>query len=96
MRPPIAIACAVQNDAALSPARGAPADFRKTTQRISKMATKAAEYKIKGAHLADDAECGEKALANRNESAHSKSMHNNSVGAELSDARRIDASAQRD
>jgi hypothetical protein len=76
-------------------ARG-PADFPETAQRISKMATKAAEYKIKRVHLADRAECGEKALANRNESAHSKSMHNNSVGAELSDAQRIDASAPRD
>jgi hypothetical protein len=60
------------------------------------MATKAAEYKIKRVHLADGTECGEKALANWNESAQSKSMHNNSVGAELSDAQRIDASAPRD
>ena len=60
------------------------------------MATKAAEYKIKHAYLADGTGCSEKALANRDESAQGKLMHNNSVGAELFDAQRINASTLRD
>jgi hypothetical protein len=65
-------------------------------RRISEMATKAAEYKIKRVHLADGTGCGEKALANRDESAQGKCMHNHSVGAELSEAQLINASALRD
>lgn len=60
------------------------------------MATKAAEYKIKRVYLADGTGCGEKALANWDESAQDKTMQNNSVGADLSDAQRINASALRD
>jgi hypothetical protein len=60
------------------------------------MATKAAEYKIRRVYSADGTGCSEKALANRDESAQGKSMHNNCVGAELSDAQRIKASALRD
>jgi len=63
---------------------------------LPEMATKAAEYKIKWLYLPDGAGCGEKALANRDESAQGRCMHTNIAGAQLSDAQRINASALRD